>query len=91
MEVIEQIIAQLNVDQLLIDSTKRMKEIRRMIKQAQNKTKALLKDAEDAILFSQESYDQDWNDKENYQEVLSLQKQYRLYEEELKKKQQLLI
>ena len=91
MEVIEQVIAKLDVNQLLIDSTNKMKEIRRMIKQAQNKTEALLKEAENAILFSQKGYDQEWNEKENYQEVLSLQKQYRLNEEELKKKQQLLI
>lgn len=91
MEVIEQIIEHLNIDQLLIDSTNRMKEIRRMIKQEQDKTKVLLKEAEDSILFSQEGYDQEWNEKENYQEVISLQKQYRLYEEELNKKQRLLI
>lgn len=91
MEVIEQVITNLNVNQLLRDSTNKMKEIQRMIKQAQNKTEALLKKAEDAILFSQKGYDQEWNEKEDYQEVLSLQKQYRLNEEELKMKKQLLI
>ena len=91
IEVIGQVIDHLNVDQLLIDSSNRMKEIRRMIKQEQNKTEVLLKEAKDAILFSNEGYDKEWNDKENYQEVLSLQKQYRFYEEELNKKQRLLI
>lgn len=63
-----------------------MKEILRMIKQAQDKTEVLLKNAEDKILFSQKGYDQERNEKENYQEVFSLQKKYRLYEKELKKK-----
>ncbi|MGG3272575.1 recombinase family protein [Priestia aryabhattai] len=91
VEVIEQIIAKLNVNQLLMDSTNSLKEIRKMIKQAQGETEMLIKETEDTILFSQEGYDKEWNKQDIYQEVLSLQQQYRLYEEELDKKQQLLI
>ena len=90
-EVIEKIIAHLNVDRLLVDSSNRMKEIKRMIKKEQEKTEVLLKKAEDSILFSKEGYDQNWCERQDYQEILSLQKDCLLFVDEINKKQQLLI
>ena len=89
-EILRQVLNQLDTHRLLADSEKKIKEIKKAIKQEQDKTDTMFKQIQDELLFSQKDYDQDWSKKEEYQVIQNLQKRYQICENELHEKQQLL-
>ncbi|WP_042353094.1 recombinase family protein [Bacillus massiliigorillae] len=92
LETIKQVLNQLDADKLIFDSNAKMKEIRKTLKEEINKTKREIQKASDAILFSEnDSYNENWEENEQYKTMQELHKVYRYLEEELREKHKLLI
>ena len=91
-ETIEQVLNQFDADKLISDSNAKMKEIRKTLKEEMNKTKKHIQQASDAILFSENgTYNENWEENEQYKTMQELHKVYRDLEDELSEKHKLLI
>lgn len=91
-ETIKQVLENFDADKLISDSQVKMKSIKKTLEDEMRKTQKLIQQASDFILFSEDgTYNDDWQEHEQYKSLQQLHKLYRDLEVELSEKHELLI
>ena len=91
-ETIKQVLENFDADKLISDSQVKMKSIKKTLEDEMRKTQKLIQQASDIILFSEDgTYNDDWQENEQYKSLQQLHKLYRDLEVELSEKHELLI